>query len=151
MREPYNITTDSYLETQNIAEKIAKSLRGGEVICLYGDLGFGKTTFIQGLAKGLGIKGRIISPTFIIMRSYKISLNNNLSNLQFFYHVDLYRINHEQEIIDIGLSDILGKPENVVTIEWPEKMKNLLPEKRINIQLDYLNENKRKITISSKI
>lgn len=138
--------TESFTETQKIAEDFAKTLKGGEVLCFYGDLGYGKTTFIQGLAKGLGIEGRIISPTFIIMRRYKMKLKTQ--NSKFFYHVDLYRINSEQEIIDLGLLDVMHDEETIVAIEWPEKMGNLLPKKRIDVKLEYVDEDKRKISIN---
>lgn len=130
--------TNSSEETQKIAEEFAHTLKGGEVLCLYGDLGYGKTTYIQGLAKGLGIKAKIISPTFIIMRSYKIKL-------KIFHHVDLYRINTKQEIVDLGLLDIMKDPGSIVAIEWPGKMGKLLPDKRIDIEIEYIDENKRKI------
>lgn len=133
-------TTNSFAETQKIGEAFGKTLRGGEVICLHGDLGHGKTTFVQGLAKGLGITGKILSPTFIIMRSYKAETVH-------FYHVDLYRIGSEQEIVDLGLTDFMQNQENILAIEWPEKMGSLLPEKRIDILFEYLDENKRKIQI----
>lgn len=141
------ITTNTQ-ETQKFAEIFANSLSGGEVLCLYGDLGYGKTTFIQGLAMGLGITGKVISPTFIIMRSYRIKKTDK--KLKMFYHVDLYRVNSEHEIIDLGLSDIINKPENIVAIEWPAKMGELLPEKRTDILFKYLNENKRGLTVTKK-
>jgi tRNA threonylcarbamoyladenosine biosynthesis protein TsaE len=139
--------TNSFDQTQHIAEEFAKTLKGGTLCCLYGELGYGKTTFIQGLARGLGIEKKIISPTFIIMRSYTIS--GNESGINHFYHVDLYRINHEQEIIDLGLPDFIKDPQNVVAIEWPGKMGKLLPDKRIDIRLEYLDEDKRSITINN--
>lgn len=157
--------TNNYQETQQIAEEFAKDLQGGEVLCLYGDLGYGKTTFVQGLAKGLGIKGKIISPTFIIMRTYKGNLissssdpatggrveksNQNSPQLINFYHVDLYRINSEKEIVDLGLLDIINQPESIVAIEWSEKMGKLLSGKRIDVKFKYIDESKRIIDIDS--
>lgn len=148
--------TNNFEETQRIAEEFVKSDLGKRdsamVVCLYGDLGFGKTTFVQGMAKGLGIEKKILSPTFIILRSYEIkakSQNPNITsqNLKTFYHVDLYRLNSEEEILDLGLLDILQNPENIVAIEWPEKMGSLLPEKHINIRIEYLENDRRKIII----
>ncbi len=148
------VTTNSFEETQAFAKKYAQSLEEGTVLCLYGDLGYGKTTFVQGLAKGLGIEKKILSPTFIIMRTYEIkvksqkskveSTNKKLKNL---YHVDLYRTSSEQEIIDLGLVELMQDRENIVVIEWPEKLGKWLPEKRIDVKLDYIDENKRKIII----
>ena len=124
-----------------MAQEFAKTLHGGEVICLYGDLGHGKTTFTQGLAKGLGVTRIVNSPTFIIMRSYK------LPNEKTLYHVDLYRLEHEQEMIDIGLSDLMHNPDTIVVIEWPEKLGKLLPSRRIDVKFVYQNEEKRQIEI----
>lgn len=140
MKKIQEYITNSAVETQKIAIDLAKSLKGGEVMCFYGDLGYGKTTFIQGMARGLGVKGRIISPTFIIMRTYRLEKLN-------FYHIDLYRIESENEVIDLGITDMMNKSENILAIEWPEKMGKLLTKNRIDIKFEYLDEDKRKITI----
>ncbi|HVA97199.1 MAG TPA: tRNA (adenosine(37)-N6)-threonylcarbamoyltransferase complex ATPase subunit type 1 TsaE [Candidatus Acidoferrales bacterium] len=137
--------TSSFKETQQLGLDFAKTFKGGEVLALYGDLGAGKTTFMQGLAKGLGITKNIISPTFIIMRTYKTGLKNKDLRLKNLYHLDLYRIENESQAVDLGLEEIMGDPENVVAIEWPDKVENLLPEKRINIYFEYLGDDTRKI------
>jgi len=107
-------------------------------LALTGDLGSGKTTFVQGLAEGLGFAGRIISPTFILMRKYPG-----------FYHVDLYRFeeNVAQEVENIGLTDIWGKDKNIVVIEWAEKIKDLIPPKANWIKFEDMGEDKRRIII----
>ena len=117
------VITKSAEETQKLGQKIGASLVGGEILALQGDLGSGKTTFIQGLAEGLGVKNRVNSPTFILMRTYNLGERD-------FYHVDLYRLekNIESEIENLGIPDIWGKEDNIVAIEWAEKIKNLLPE-----------------------
>jgi tRNA threonylcarbamoyladenosine biosynthesis protein TsaE len=127
------IITNNFEETQQLGEEFASALKGGEVLALYGDLGSGKTTFMQGLAHGLGVRKSIISPTFIIMRTYAIN-RESLKNL---YHVDLYRIENEDDVESLGLLELLNQPENVVAIEWPNKIENILPEKRINIYFEY--------------
>jgi len=135
------IITQSALETQNLGEKMGRDLKNNpKILCLYGDLGSGKTTFIQGLAKGLGIKKRVISPTFVFMKQYKPS----------FYHVDLYRINKVKEARDLGLQEIFEDKEAIVAIEWAEKIKKILPKKRIDIYFDYISENQRKIRIKNE-
>ncbi len=139
------IITKSFEETQALGLELAKKLKGGEVLALHGDLGSGKTTFMQGLAKGLGIKRNIISPTFIIMRTYAIGNDSNIQNL---YHVDLYRIASENDIDGLGLKELLGEKENIVAIEWPEKIKKVLPKNKIDIYFEYLQEDKRKIRIA---
>jgi len=147
MKHNQTIITNSSEETQLFAEKLARNMNGGEVICFYGDLGYGKTTFIQGFARGLGLEGRIISPTFIIMRSYRAKSKIQDSRFKNFYHIDLYRINTPQEIIDLGLHELLNNSENIIAIEWPEKMGKLLPKNRIDIIFEYLEEDKRNIVI----
>ena len=107
-------------------------------IALVGDLGAGKTTFTQGFASGLGVKARILSPTFILMRKYED-----------FYHVDLYRLeeNVEKEVVNLGLTDIWGKNKNVVLIEWAEKIDDILPKDVIRIEFETLGEKKRRIVV----
>ena len=134
------VITKSFDQTQQLGFDFAKTLKGGEVLALYGDLGSGKTTFMQGLAKGLGIKKQIISPTFIIMRTYKV--RSKVKNL---YHLDLYRIEKESQAIDLGLKELMGDLETIVAIEWPDKIENLLPENRIDITFEYLEDDKRQI------
>ena len=129
--------TKSANETQILGKKFSASLTGGETIALIGELGAGKTTFAQGLAQGLGIEGRIVSPTFILMRTY--------GNL---YHIDLYRLEKDidEEVKNLGLTDIWGKKENIVVVEWAEKITEMLPENTIWINFEIL-DNGRKITI----
>jgi len=130
--------TNSFEETQNLGKELAKTLKGGELVALYGNLGGGKTTFVQGLALGLGIKRRIISPTFIIIRTYDLRPKT-------FYHIDLYRTETADDIRGLGIDEIIGNSNNIIVVEWAEKMKDFLPEKRIDIYFEYLDENKRKI------
>lgn len=138
--------TNSFEETQRLGKNFAKNLRVGDVVCLYGDLGSGKTTFVQGLARGLGIKNRIISPTFVIVRKYKI-MNHELRIMDF-YHIDLYRTESERDIEGLGIEEIINDKNNIIVIEWAGKLKNYLPAKRIDIYFSYENENKRKINFS---
>jgi len=132
-------TTHSSKETQKLGYDFAKTLVGGETICLYGDLGSGKTTFTQGLAEGLGIKARIISPTFIIIRSHKLKKG-------MFYHVDLYRTETTNDIGNLGLEEIINDQQNIVAIEWAEKLKSFLPKNKIEIEFVSEKVNTRKIT-----
>ncbi|MDP3955515.1 MAG: tRNA (adenosine(37)-N6)-threonylcarbamoyltransferase complex ATPase subunit type 1 TsaE [bacterium] len=117
------------------------------ILCLYGDLGSGKTTFIQGFAKGLGITKRILSPTFIMMRQYQIT--NHKSQITNLFHIDLYRIDDEKGTESLGLEEIWSDPNNIVAIEWPEKIEKILPKKRIDIRFEYLDESSRQLTISN--
>ena len=113
-------------------------------------MGSGKTTFVQGLAEGLGIKQRIISPTFILVRKYALELKAKSSKLKAFYHIDLYRLeeNIEAEVRNLGLEEIWQNPENIVVIEWAEKIKSMIPKKAKWIKFENLGVDKRKIIIS---
>ena len=113
-----------------------------KVVCLYGELGSGKTTFAQGFAKGLGITRRLLSPTFIIVRRYDLPENSLL------YHVDLYRLNSTDEMEKLGLSEMFAGPDAFVVIEWAERLGDLLPEDRIDIHFSVLDDGKHKITIT---
>lgn len=135
--------TKSARETFELGQKLADSLSHGGIAALYGELGAGKTTFVQGVARGLGIKQRIISPTFIFIRHYHLP-----SKIYHLYHVDLYRINSLDDAKGLGLEEILSDPHNIVLIEWPEKIKEILPQKRTEIYFQYLEKNEREITFS---
>jgi len=137
------VITKSARETQKLGERLSASLKPGNILALYGELGSGKTTFIQGLARGLGVKRRIISPTFVFIRQY--SINHKLAKI--LYHVDLYRINKTSEAQGLGLEEIFTDELAIVVIEWADRIKEILPKKRIDIYLDYLEENKRKVNI----
>jgi tRNA threonylcarbamoyladenosine biosynthesis protein TsaE len=137
------VKTNSAEETQKVGYKLAQKLKAGELICLYGELGSGKTTFIQGIAQGLKIKKTVPSPTFIIVRRYLVK-GQGFKNL---YHIDLYRIENPKEIGELGLTEIINNSENVVCIEWAEKCQKILPKKRIDICFEYLSDNCRRITI----
>jgi tRNA threonylcarbamoyladenosine biosynthesis protein TsaE len=127
-------------QTQEFAGNLARKFDQGKIVALYGDLGAGKTTFVQGFAKGLGIEKRIISPTFVILRSYVGKKFN-------FHHIDLYRLDSEQDIIDQGILDLFDDPKNIIAIEWAEKMEKILPKNLIKITLKYMNEKEREIDV----
>lgn len=121
-------------ETKDFGRKVATSLKKAKgnakaiVLALKGELGSGKTTFVQGLAAGLGVTSRVVSPTFIILKKYK----------DFFYHIDLYRLesNVWSELSNLGLTEILSDPTNVVVIEWADKVKDSLPAETIWIEFE---------------
>lgn len=133
-----------------VGEKLAASLMGdGEkhphILCLYGELGSGKTTFTQGFAKGLGLSSRLLSPTFIIVRRYLLPATQS-----FFYHVDLYRTKSEQDIKGLGLTEILSDPSAIVLIEWAERLGTFLPKNRTDVAFEVVNENERTIKVRSE-
>jgi len=143
-------------ETEAIAQDFAKNLKGGEVIALVGDLGSGKTTFTKGLAKELGIKIPITSPTFVILKQYKIKKSGLKRTADNLIHMDCYRLKSAEDALGVGITDYLGKDDTIFVIEWPEILqKNILNCKNvfgikniINIKFSHLTENKRKIDIA---
>ena len=140
--------TNNFEETQRLGRTFARVLEKGDVICLYGDLASGKTTFVQGLADGLGIDKRIISPTFIVVRKYKVRINDEGLMINDFYHIDLYRTESERDLEGLGIEEIINNKNNIIAIEWAEKLKSYLPQKRIDVSFFYKNENKRKINFN---
>ena len=146
-----NFITNNSKETQKLAEDFVKRLNKGDVLALYGNLGSGKTTFVQGLARGVGVRKRIISPTFIIVRSYKLRIKNHELRIMNFYHIDLYRIESKKDLKGLGIEDIINNPQNIVAIEWAEKMKSFLPKKRWDVKFEDLGGSRRKITINQKL
>jgi tRNA threonylcarbamoyladenosine biosynthesis protein TsaE len=129
-------------QTFNLGKKLAKTLHGGEVLALTGDLGAGKTVFTKGLAVGLGIKKIITSPTFVLMKVYDSAKRLKLA------HLDCYRLSSPQELVDIGILDYLGQKDCVTVIEWAEKIKTLLPKETIWVKFKLgKNSNERIIWI----
>ena len=112
--------TNSEKETFDFAKSFAKKLKGGEVIGLIGDLGAGKTIFTKGLAAGLGVKQNITSPTFVLMKIYKI--RNPKSEIRNLAHLDAYRIKSPQDITAIGAEEYFNRPDTVTIIEWADKI-----------------------------
>jgi tRNA threonylcarbamoyladenosine biosynthesis protein TsaE len=138
------IITKSEKETFELGKNFAKKLKGGEVIGLVGNLGAGKTVFTKGLGKGLKIKEVISSPTFVLMKIYKTK-NKNIKSL---IHIDAYRLQSEKDLEIIGIAEYLNKKDNVIIIEWPEKIKKILPKKTRYIDFSYLEEDASKRAVS---
>ena len=132
------IVTKSPRETQQLGERIGRSLKPDDILALSGDLGAGKTTLIQGIAKGLGIKDYVTSPTFTLINEFKGRLN--------FYHIDLYRLEDACDAEDIAIEEYFTKG-GVTAIEWADKIKELLPEGSIKIGLRIKSDNEREIDI----
>ncbi len=109
-------------ETRQYAAGFVKKLNGGEILILEGELGSGKSTFVRGLGKALGIKKTMRSPTFTLMNVYKISGKSKIKN---FIHVDAYRLCSVQDLRNIGLFEYIGNKDTVIAIEWGEKLKSL--------------------------
>lgn len=137
------LITNSADETEKAGEKFGNSLSPGDVVCLYGDLGVGKTTITKGIARGLGVTTRVISPTFSLVRQYAV----DTETIKTLYHLDLYRLEDKTAVDSIGIQEMFADLQGVMLIEWPEKLHALLPEKRIEIRLSHLENDSREIHI----
>ena len=159
-----NFFSGSPFKTKKIGEILGKELvkikrrKKALVLGLEGDLGGGKTTFLQGFAKGLGIKQKILSPTFIIMRKYQLPTNNKQLTTKgrkskvvscklksYFYHIDCYRIQKPREILSLGFKKIISNPKNIVAIEWVERIARILPRDTLILKFKFVNKKKREI------
>ena len=136
--------TKNEKETKKLAKILAneilktpKQIKVAVVIGLEGNLGAGKTTFIQAVARGMSIKRRLTSPTFVLMKKY-----NNL------YHLDCYRIKNSQDVLAMDFKEIISNPKNIVLIEWAEKIRKILPKNKIWIKFKILGKTQRLITFS---
>lgn len=134
-------------ETQNIAfdfvKKISPKENSATVVGLYGELGSGKTSFTQGLAKAMGITENVISPTFIIMKFYTLPVASQFETL---IHIDSYRFEHSDELLQLGWQNIISNPKNLVLIEWPERVLDIMP-KHIQIKFSHTLDSEREIEI----
>ena len=145
----------------NLATKVIK-LQKPVIMALEGELGAGKTTFAKGFAKALGVRTRIKSPTFVLMKKYSISSSGYSSRSQdrrsaiasglaadrYLYHLDCYRVGDHNNLSTLDLGSIFSMPGNIVLIEWPERVREILPKKLIRVRIDHISLNKRKIQIT---
>lgn len=134
---------NSVEETKKFAKEILKELNGKKVIALEGSLGAGKTTFVQGLAESLGIKKRVLSPTFVFLRSYKLENQP----YQVFHHFDLYRCETLTDVKSTGLEELLLEKDCLIAIEWPGVAKEILPRNTVWLKFKKINENSREIEV----
>jgi len=132
------IATKNHKGTVLLGERIGKSLKPNDIVALSGELGAGKTTLIQGIAKGLGVRNWVTSPTFTIINEFEGKLN--------LYHIDLYRINNIEEAEDLAIEEYFKKG-GVTVIEWAEKIRPILPEGAIEIGIKIVSENERNFSI----
>lgn len=131
-------------ETTEFGRSLAQEFQGGEVLVLTGDLGAGKTCFSQGVAKGLGIKQKVNSPTFVVMKVYNLKSQNGPKK---FCHIDAYRLESAADLIAIGALDYLNRADTVTVIEWAERVKDIWPKGAIHIDIQHRGETTRKINL----
>lgn len=130
-------------EMQNLGKDLAGRLNSSDVVFLIGELGSGKTTFAKGLASGLGVDTRVISPTFVVVRIYK----TQHQTIQRLYHLDLYRLAGEDEVKGVDIIDFLNDKNGIVVIEWPEVSQNLISQKVWKVTIKILDNNTREVVI----
>lgn len=126
-RKTEQLETRSAEETQALAARLAAEMPPGTVLCLHGDLGAGKTCFVQGLAKALGVRRPVGSPTFTLINEYRGKTR--------LAHIDLYRIRGAGDAFGLGLEDYLFHFDGIVAIEWAERVAELLPEECWHVRL----------------
>ena len=137
----FTCVTNSPEETAHLAELAGQKIREGTVLCLEGDLGAGKTLFVQSLARTLGVEGEVTSPTFNLMNVYE--------GICRIYHFDLYRLENETELEDIGFYEYTEEPEGIVVIEWPDKFPESLPDDYVEVHIERIGEKSRQFEFAS--
>lgn len=135
------IITKSAQKTRDLGRKLGQLLQSGDLLCLQGDLGAGKTTLTQGIAAGWGSSDSVSSPTFVMVNLYRAADETPL------YHMDAYRIESLPEAAQLGLDDMLA--EGALIIEWPERIEPLLPKERLWLNLTHISETERQLEISA--
>ena len=147
------VMTKTSRETRALGKKMGSSLiRSGPkdmkalVVAFFGNLGAGKTTFLAGFAKGLGVKEHIVSPTFVIMKRFPLRKGFYKN----FYHIDCYRLQDPRELLALGFKKICADPHAIVAIEWSERIRNILPKDCIRVTLKAIDKNKREIRLWRK-
>lgn len=134
------VVSNSVIDTNKLSNLVASKLVGGDVVLLTGDLGAGKTTFVKGIGKSLGIKEDIVSPTFNILKCY-FNVTPNL------FHIDAYRLEDTNK--DIGLEEFI-ESDGITMIEWPIYIKELIPDVHLEISIKNIGENNREFTLKSE-
>jgi tRNA threonylcarbamoyladenosine biosynthesis protein TsaE len=135
--------SSSLEQTVRLGVRLGELLQPGDVVCLYGDLGAGKTAVARGMGRGWGTGLRVTSPTFTLVNEYP-----RLKDGRILYHVDCYRLESAADVWTVGLEDILDDRQTIM-IEWPERLAALLPTDRLEIHLAYLNETRRSLRFSA--
>lgn len=128
-------------QTRHLGMRLGGALQVGDVICLQGDLGAGKTTFVQGIAEGWGSVDSVSSPTFIIVNQYRDAGERQL------FHMDAYRLDSAPEAEELDLDEMLAR--GPLLIEWPERMKQLIPPEHLWVELEYMNDEEREMKFKS--
>jgi tRNA threonylcarbamoyladenosine biosynthesis protein TsaE len=132
------LDSGSHAATQALGERLGRALVAGDVVALVGELGAGKTAFVQGLARGLGITGRVASPSFTIVNEHAARVP--------LYHVDFYRLESFDELADIGFDEYFGLG-GVVVVEWADRFPRALPDERLDVRIEITGPNERRLQV----
>jgi tRNA threonylcarbamoyladenosine biosynthesis protein TsaE len=135
------VITQGPEETEQVGLELAGRLRDGDVVALVGELGSGKTTLVKGIARGLFVREAVVSPSFVLARTYQ-------GGRLLLHHLDAYRINSPAELDEVGLKELLPPGEGVTVVEWADKIAELIPPGSLWIRLEYLGPERRKLTLS---
>lgn len=141
--------TKSRSQTKKLGESLAKKIlktkpsKKAIVLGLVGDLGGGKTSFLQGFARGLGIKEKILSPTFVLMKRFSIKRKT-------FIHIDCYRFKGCKDLLELGFKNFISGSDNIIAVEWADKVKGIMPKNSIWMKFEFINNTTRKIEIKLK-
>ena len=138
-----DITVTTAEETERVAAELARSLRPGDVVALDGELGSGKTSFVRGLAGGLGCEGIVNSPTFVRMQQYSGDGGELV-------HIDAYRFEGEADLAQLGWDELLDGRRAVIAIEWATRVAHALPDRRVDVTLAYADGDARTIRIRDR-
>ena len=138
----WEITTTSPEDTEAVGRRLAGDLVAGDVIALTGELGAGKTCFTQGVARGLGVRGRAVSPTFVLVNEYRGRLA--------VHHVDAYRTESLTELLDLGLEELF-EGDGVTIVEWADKLTPLLPARTLHVHIDGVGDEPRRIAVRRSV
>ena len=134
-----DLVSHSSAHTERLGERLGAVARRGDVLALWGELGAGKTVLVRGLAKGLGVRGPVSSPTFVLVNEYDGPTP--------FYHIDFYRL-QPGALANVGWEEYLGS-DGVVAIEWPDRAAEALPRERLDVRLEHLADTKRAIRLEA--
>ncbi len=132
-------------QTSRLGARLGALLEGGDVVALEGELGTGKTVFAQGIGRGWGATAPLTSPTFILIRRHE----RPQSSVKL-YHIDLYRLNSVEEIIDLGLEELLGDLRTVSVVEWANQASEVFSEEHLWVQLRWIDEYRRSLTFRAR-
>lgn len=142
---PKSFITHSAEETKELGRKLALEIAPGTLTCLAGDLGAGKTTFVQGFLEEMGAARPYVSPTFVIMKQYDLPVPKN--GIERIYHADAYRV-ETKDFINLGFAEWCADKNGVVILEWPERVQEIIPNTAQKISFKWKSENEREIVFS---